>query len=132
MGADAWTYYVAYESDVRAAMKKAQERVFQAGEYRGSEVRPSSIQDAVAATEPEGTGSILDMMGISDAPDYGTISRISAERLKELYGTDRPTRKMVEEDMRFFEDIDRGQGVYIVLWERDEPTEILFAGCSFD
>jgi hypothetical protein len=31
-----------------------------------------------------------------------------------------------------FEDIERGQGIYIVVYEEEKPTEVFFAGYSFD
>jgi hypothetical protein len=39
---------------------------------------------------------------------------------------------MVEQDMEFFEDVERGQGIYIILYREGQPDEILFAGYSFD
>jgi hypothetical protein len=39
---------------------------------------------------------------------------------------------MVERNMGFFEDIDRGEGVYIVIYKNGAPDELLFAGYSFD
>jgi hypothetical protein len=49
-----------------------------------------------------------------------------------LYGTDQPTRAMIEANMDFLEDIERGHGVYITLYKNGHPDEILFAGFSFD
>ena len=36
------------------------------------------------------------------------------------------------ENMEFFEEIERGQGIYIVVYKDDSPSEILFAGISYD
>ena len=33
---------------------------------------------------------------------------------------------------RFFEDVDRGQAVYFVLFKDGKPSEIFFAGMSYD
>jgi hypothetical protein len=52
--------------------------------------------------------------------------------LEELYGTTEPTRAMVEGNMDFLEDVDRGMGVYIILYRDGKPDEICFAGYSFD
>ncbi len=46
--------------------------------------------------------------------------------------TTQPTREMVEENMDFLEDVERGHGVYIILYQDGQPSEILFAGYSFD
>jgi len=50
----------------------------------------------------------------------------------ELFGTAEPTREMIEENDDFFEDIERGQGIYIVAYDEGRPSEICFAGYSFD
>ena len=49
-----------------------------------------------------------------------------------LYGTTKPTREMVLANMDFYSEIDRGYGLYIVLYKDGEPDEILFAGYSYD
>ena len=49
--------------------------------------------------------------------------RFPKRRLIELFATEQPTRDMIEANMDFFEQIERGQGIY---------SEIFFAGYSFD
>ena len=39
---------------------------------------------------------------------------------------------MVEENMSFLEDVDRGHCVYLVLFKNGKPSEIFFAGYSYD
>jgi hypothetical protein len=39
---------------------------------------------------------------------------------------------MVESNMRFWDEVPRGQAIYIVLYEGDVPTELFFLGYSFD
>jgi hypothetical protein len=34
--------------------------------------------------------------------------------------------------MDFFEELDRGHGIYIVLYKDGKPDELFFAGYSFD
>ena len=53
------------------------------------------------------------------------------EVLVDLYGTTRPTREMVERGADS-EYIERGQGIYIIVYRDNQPDEILFAGYSFD
>ena len=57
---------------------------------------------------------------------------VPAVELEALYGTAKPTRAMVDANMDFFEGVERGHGVYIVLYDDDKASEILFAGVSFD
>ncbi|HYY94804.1 MAG TPA: hypothetical protein VE713_09825 [Pyrinomonadaceae bacterium] len=49
-----------------------------------------------------------------------------------LFGTDRPTRKMVESSGEVFDALERGQGVYVVVYDDGQPSEVFFAGYSFD
>jgi hypothetical protein len=69
---------------------------------------------------------------IADEPDFCTASPISAKTLKRLYGTAQPTRAMVEQNTDNFYEIERGHGVYIILYKDGNPDEIFFAGYSFD
>ena len=39
---------------------------------------------------------------------------------------------MVESSGGLYDDIGRGQGVYVVVYEDGEPNEYFFAGYSFD
>jgi hypothetical protein len=52
--------------------------------------------------------------------------------LQQLYGTTRPTREMIEHNMDFFEEIERGHGIYIIVYKDTSPDEIFFAGYSYD
>ena len=72
------------------------------------------------------------MERVADSPDYGAVAPLPREELLELFGTDRPTREMVEGSDELFEALERGQGVYFVVYEEGRPSEIFFAGYSFD
>ncbi len=132
MGAEAWDYFVPYEADVQAAMEKLREREFRAGRFNGSEENPATIDEAREVADADGTRSILDIDRVGDEPDYGVVVPLSSEQLVEYYGTDRPTHEMIEENNEFFEDIERGQGVYIIVYKDDQPSEIFFGGYSYD
>ena len=54
------------------------------------------------------------------------------ELLEEWFSTPHPTREMIEQNMDFFDDIDRGHGVSIIVYKDDKPDEIFFAGYSYD
>jgi hypothetical protein len=132
MGAEPWDYFVPYEPNIEAALQKLREREFRAGRYRGSEENPATIEEAMENMDADGTGSILDMTHIADEPDFFAVSPLPPEELVRLFGTDKPTREMIEEQMDFYEDIDRGQGVYIIAYQDGKPSEIFFGGYSFD
>lgn len=132
MGAEPWDYFVPYEPDLRAALEKLRQREFRAGRYRGSEEDPATIEEAIENMAEDGTGSILDMMSVGETPDFCTVAPMPPEVQRQLFGTDKPTRQMIERNYDFYEDIDRGQGVYIIAHKDGEPSEIFFGGYSFD
>jgi hypothetical protein len=72
------------------------------------------------------------MERISHEADYGAVTPLSEEDLLDLFGTTKPTREMVESNDELFDALERGQGVYIVTYQDDKPSEIFFAGYSFD
>lgn len=133
MGAEPWDYFVPYEKNVQAALDKLKKREFQAGRFRFSEESPSTIEEAREIADADGTGSILDMDRVGEEPDFGVVVPLASERLMELFDTDRPTREMIEANMgEFFEEIERGQGVYIVSYKDGQPSELFFGGYSYD
>lgn len=60
------------------------------------------------------------------------LDRGNSGKAFKLYGTEQPTRQMVEENMDFFNDLERGHGIYLAIYENGRPSEILFAGYSYD
>jgi hypothetical protein len=147
MGGHAYWYFVPYEQDVQSALDKLRAREFAAGRYSPAirylefeepdfssqrpERRYSSIQAAIRASAEQGTRSILDIERIGTKLDFGTAAPLPAKRLRELYDTDRPTHAMVD-NHEFFEDIPRGQCVYVIVYANGEPSELFFAGYSYD
>lgn len=147
MGGHAWWYVVPYQRNIKKAMHELREREFRAGRYNpvvryldfpltersaAPGARHASIEEAMAETDAEGTRSILDMFEFGERPGTATMSPLEAGVLRELYGTTKPTREQVEPDLEFFEEIERGEGRYVVLYRDGKPDEILFAGFSFD
>ena len=132
MGAEPWDYFVLYEDDIQAALEKLRQREFAAGRYYPSEDKPATIEEAIEMADATGTQSILDIERIADEPDYSVVVPLSTSELIRLFGTDKPTRKMIENDMSFYEGVERGQGVYIIAYKDEKPNEIFFAGYSYD
>jgi hypothetical protein len=147
MGAEPYWYTVKYQSNIDAALQELRETEFQAGRYNpvmdfidfpitASSPAPGAQHDSIAEAfedaDADGTRSILDIIGIGDDPDFSTACPLSPEVLIDLYGTEQPTRAAVEANMDFLEDIERGHAVYIILYTAGKPTEIMFAGYSFD
>jgi hypothetical protein len=68
---------------------------------------------------------------VSAEPKLGAVAPFPDEVLRVLYGTTQPTREMIEQGADS-EYLDRGQGIYIVVYRDGEPAEIYFAGLSYD
>jgi len=132
MGAEPWNCFTKYDSNVQRALDNLREEEFAAGRYRYAEEEPSSIEEALEIADADGTASILDIMQISDRPDFCCAAPFSAEELQRYFGTDRPTRAHVEKADEYWEDIERGHARYAILYADGKPTEIYFAGYSLD
>ena len=150
MGAEFWSYFVPYQPDIRAALALLREQEFRAGRfYQPPEITPgflgrllgrrparlgppTSMRDALRIAGATGTRSILDIERIADRPDCGAVTPLSAEELRSLFGTEQPNRNAVEQSEALLERIERGQGVFVITYERGSPSGIFFAGYSFD
>jgi hypothetical protein len=146
MGAHLYSYIVKHQPDVNAALQELREREFRAGRYNPVVPFPApvgvdspapgaqhrTIREAVRAAGADGTRSILDLERVSEVPGFGALARLPDEVLLQLYGTTRPTRKMVEQSpvSEYIER--RGEGIYIVLYRDGQPDELFFAGYSCD
>lgn len=170
MGADPYWYYTKYETDLNGALQKIRLREFQAGRYNPviqlpdfpvTENSPTpgaqhaSIEEALIASDADGTRSILDihrvvnepfpltyeefdeaLLGGSNSEILGEIFctsfALSSSELQTLFGTEKPTHKDLESTSNFWRVIERGTGRHIIIYEEDQPSEIFFAGYSFD
>lgn len=147
MGAESWFYFVDYQSDINKCLQELRQREFKAGRYNPAESFPdypvnpnhapgckhSSIDEAQTASGASGTRSILDINLLGESPDYRLVAPLSDANLINLFGTNKPSRAMIEsKKYDLFEDIERGQGIYIIAYKDNVPTEIFFAGYSFD
>src|SRR4029434_4510636 len=130
MGAHPYWYYEKYRGDIDVALQTLRQREFKAGRYNpvipfpnfppgpnspSPGAQHSSIEDAMEEAAEDGTRSILDLDHVSEFPDFCAVAPLLGDTLEKLYGTTKPTREMVERNMDFLEDVERGQGVYIVL-----------------
>ena len=132
MGAEPYEYYVSYEPDVQSALEKLRSRVFSSGDYSGAEFKPATPEEAVELTDADGTASILDIERISDQADFCCAAPFTTDELQEYFGTEKPTRDDLLAGDQFWEDLERGHARYVVLYENNQPTELYFAGYSFD
>src|SRR5215469_13320260 len=131
MGGHPWWYLVPYEKDVAKSLEALRQREFKAGRYNPAEYFPrfpvdlkhapgckhSSIDEAREDSDADGTRSILDVSRISDKPDYDAVAPLSDNELMEFFGTTKPTAEDVEDCEDLFDQIERGQGAYVVVYD---------------
>jgi hypothetical protein len=180
MGATTWNYFVAYEADTEAALKRLREKVFKGGEYESGVVSPDqiraayeqvigqdsnpnmarlqidqvmeqlrplmpperpkakSIEELIEQRAENGTHSILDIQQISDTSGFAAVGPMPSEELVKLFGTDKPTRTMVEDKLGDYDLVEhpliseRWQGIYFVVYRDGKPDELFFMGTSGD
>lgn len=96
--------------------------------------KPATIDALLEQAEEAGTHSILDMQSVGEMADFAVIVPVSAATLREIFGIERPTRRMIEDAERrgAIEHGRRWEGVCLVAYENDAPHEIYFTGSSGD
>ncbi len=147
MGGEPYWYFVKYKPDLDVVLEELRQREFAAGRYNPAMpflrfpldlTKPTpgaqhdSIEEALEDSDADGTRSILDIQTIADEPDFCVATPLDEETLESLYGTTQPTRRQIEENMDFLEEVDRGHCVYALAYKEGRPDEVLFAGYSFD
>lgn len=145
MGAYASWSVVKYNPNVEAALRQLRDREFRAGRY--NPVVPFIPFPIAAASPAPGARHgrrgdarrgrrrhAVDPRHRARRPRSGLLHRLPLgdDVLEDLYGTTRPTREAVEENMDFLEEVKRVHAVYVVLYRDGEPDGLLLAGYSFD
>jgi hypothetical protein len=164
MGASAWSYFVPYQSDIRAALEALRKEEFLAWQQEHPNKRFKTIDALLKWKGADGASSILDVNRISTNPlaaskhdfskynfhnpddmkrfmavmqdSVGSVYPLSDEDYIALFGTQKPTRQDIERapqalDM-LYNRIERGSGVYLVLYKNNQPSEIYFMGITGD
>ncbi|MDR2941678.1 MAG: hypothetical protein LBV17_03705 [Treponema sp.] len=147
MGSSPYWYYVAYEDDKNSALNKLRQREFEAGRYNPVVCFPEfpiteetkspgkgheTIADALEDAAEDGTRSILDLDKVSDEDDYCIARILNKDELIEYFKTEKPTKEIIENTDSYIEDIERGKGFCITVYENEIPKELFFIGYSFD
>jgi hypothetical protein len=106
--------------------------------YYASLPEPQTPDELLEYNSAEGTHSIIDIITISSSPDIGAASPLSSQQLMKLFGTEKPTRAMIESigivalDEQISAYRKRWEGAYIVVYNDEQPHEIFFIGSSGD
>ncbi len=147
MGAHPYWYLIPYEENLNHALEKLRYREFKAGRYNPVVPFPkfpitddsespgpqhSDINLPLNEMEYKGTRSILDLMRVSHDNDYCTARILTQQELIKYFGTEKPSAGDVENNPSFFDDVERGKGLCIIIYENDSPSDLFFVGYSFD
>ncbi len=144
-----WDYFTPYHPNIEQALKELQERIFKNGEYEDPlqvgvtaggvpYQTPQSIDELRERCGEQGTHSIIDIRQVSPEPIKYSISPLSADRVKELLGTDKPELTEFENDFEqaardeteLFDEGENWQGIYLTLYKDGKPSHIFFHGMS--
>jgi hypothetical protein len=156
MGGCFWDYFVPYENDVGSALQKLRAEVFRTKQYSSAAITsegieedpdleeehskpPATIEDLLTQEAESGTNSILDITHISVEPEFAAVIPMPLQMVQEIFGTDKPTREMVEAkrgDPELTDDnplaYEGWQGTYFTVYRDGKPDEIYFVGSSGD
>jgi hypothetical protein len=80
----------------------------------------------LAVLSADGTSSVLDINSLTDT------SPVSPEDTLRWFHTSTPTRQQFEQCEQIADDIDRGEARYLIIYEAETLSEILFFGYSWD
>ncbi len=150
MGAEPWEVRAKWQADIAEVLKATRERVFREGSYAeipGREFTSLAGLDAFFMEEPEadeegrvddsgfgGTSSILDVRGVSEVLEPGSTAPLSPSVTETLFGTRTPGADDLTDARRLeiYEQMNRGDSLYVVLHEAGRPVEVVFFGYSWD
>jgi hypothetical protein len=145
--AEAYWHFVLYCKNPLDALSALREREFRAGRYYPAidELyfppetnlpspgnQHASIAQALEAAGETGTRSILDLMMVSHDIEMGSVRLLPPDELEELYGTSRPTREMIEQDLSALDRCERGSGVCFPIYRDGKPDAWFFGGLWVD
>ena len=98
--------------------------------------RPTSIEELISWNGPSGNGtrSIIDISEVGDQLYWGgTTCPVSDDLLLEWFGTTKPHAKMVEQMILNMLDLTgRGTAVHVIVYDEEEPSQVVFVGRSVD
>jgi len=160
MGASGWSYVTPYRGDVGESLRELRVRVFRDRRYwwpddfEEDEPRPDTIERLRASehVRESGTHSILDVDRVvrtTEPPawdrwreDLGTVRPLAQDRVTVHFGTARPSRAQFQAladnpgapgAMEFHDEVKmRGTGLYVLLYDGDQPSDVGFWGYSGD
>lgn len=132
MGAEGYIWVTKYKKNLADALETARMEVFASGKFIGADEHPASIEKAIELGAESGTGSLLDIVTVSEAPEICAVCPVDTEELLKFFDTERPTIEQIEKSASFWASFDRGEARAVTLYENGQPARICFAGWTID
>ncbi len=147
MGGEPYWYFVKYKPDLDAALQELREREFLAGRYNPvtpflrfpvdpTVPGPARVTIRLTRRRKKRPKMARDRSSIfrqwPKSPIFAWRPRWMRKCSNRCMARPHPTRRMIEENMDFLDEVDRGHAVYALAYKDGKPDEILFAGYSFD
>ncbi len=103
---------------------------------RGPKQPPQTIEELLKRNDAQGTHTILDITRVSSVPAFGAMTSLEKQVMLRLFGTDRPTREMIEAMIAgstLWATLQRGWSArYCIVYRNAVPHELFFFGISGD
>ena len=75
MGAEGYIWITKFKKNLADALQTAREETFASGKFFGADEHPASIEEAIGLGAESGTGSLLDIVTVSEAPELCAVAR---------------------------------------------------------
>jgi hypothetical protein len=124
MGARPFWYFVPYDPNTGRAFEQ----------LRANELRPPPDADGAAKLwSGDAPRAMLRAFRFGETLGFALVAPLPSDVLAEVYGTQTPDHAtVVTKLVELFECLDRGRCAYIIIYQNGAPSELLFAGYSFD
>lgn len=146
MGSAPWDCFTEYQPDLSNALQHAREKALETKSYSCSceDGDHASFEDAMECADADGTCSIIDIEDVSShflkggrSDEPGVAYALSPDHLTNFFGTDKPTKEAITGApnlslSKMFGMIGRGCAVHVTVFRDGQPSEIYFAGMSYD
>ena len=104
MSGEGWIYVTGYQKDDAKAFFELRQHLFDTGQYvyswktneEASMIEASSIEDALNKCGSERTYSLLDIVRITDNPNFYCNVPLSEDFLERFFQTEEPVREIIE------------------------------------